>query len=92
MTFLDVRPDLTARTALIRAGRVRRSRRRVIVISALAILLLLLIAAAIMLGNTIYPVSDVLAVMRGLLMDFDATGDADRVDRAFHEFLRTALA
>jgi len=34
----------------------------------------------------------VLAVMRGLLMDFDATGDTDRVDRAFDEFLSTALA
>jgi AcrR family transcriptional regulator len=29
----------------------------------------------------------VLAVIRGLLMDRDATGDTDRTDRAFHEFL-----
>ena len=29
----------------------------------------------------------VLAVMRGLLMDLDATGDVARVDRAFDEFL-----
>lgn len=28
-----------------------------------------------------------LAVIRGLLMDLDATGDADRVDRAFQDFL-----
>lgn len=30
----------------------------------------------------------VLAVMRGLLMDRDATGDSFRTDRAFHEFLQ----
>ena len=30
----------------------------------------------------------VLAVIRGLLMDLDATGDAPRTDRAFAEFLR----
>lgn len=29
----------------------------------------------------------VLAVIRGLLMDLDATGDTDRTDRAFREFL-----
>jgi AcrR family transcriptional regulator len=29
----------------------------------------------------------VLAVIRGLLMDLDATGDAVRTDRAFHDFL-----
>lgn len=31
----------------------------------------------------------VLAVIRGLLMDLDATGDTERVDRAFADFLRT---
>lgn len=31
----------------------------------------------------------VLAVIRGLLMDLDATGDAERVDRAFGDFLET---
>jgi AcrR family transcriptional regulator len=31
----------------------------------------------------------VLAVIRGLLMDLDATGDAARTDRAFRDFLRT---
>ena len=31
----------------------------------------------------------VLAVIRGLLMDLDATGDAARTDRAFHDFLAT---
>jgi hypothetical protein len=29
----------------------------------------------------------VLAVIRGLLMDLDATADANRADRAFHQFL-----
>ncbi len=29
----------------------------------------------------------VLAVIRGLLMDLDATGDTSRADRAFHDFL-----
>src|SRR4051795_10759261 len=31
----------------------------------------------------------VLAVIRGLLMDLDATGDAARTDEAFHHFLTT---
>lgn len=31
----------------------------------------------------------VLAVIRGLLMDLDATGDVARTDRAFHDFLAT---
>ncbi len=31
----------------------------------------------------------VLAVIRGLLMDLDATGDAARTDRAFQDFLAT---
>jgi AcrR family transcriptional regulator len=31
----------------------------------------------------------VLAVIRGLLMDLDATGDTARTDRAFHTFLTT---
>lgn len=31
----------------------------------------------------------VLAVIRGLLMDLDATADITRADRAFHEFLRS---
>ena len=30
----------------------------------------------------------VLAVIRGLLMDLDATGDTTRTDQAFHDFLR----
>ena len=31
----------------------------------------------------------VLAVIRGLLMDLDATGDTARTDQAFHDFLTT---
>jgi hypothetical protein len=31
----------------------------------------------------------VLAVIRGLLTDLDATGDTARTDRAFHDFLAT---
>ncbi len=31
----------------------------------------------------------VLAVIRGLLMDLDATGDSVRTDRAFRDFLAT---
>lgn len=31
----------------------------------------------------------VLAVLRGLLMDLDATGDAERTGRAFEAFLET---
>lgn len=31
----------------------------------------------------------VLAVIRGLLMDLDATGDAERTDRAFRDFVST---
>ncbi len=34
----------------------------------------------------------VLAVMRGLLMDLDATGDAERTDEAFDAFLATLRA
>lgn len=34
----------------------------------------------------------VLAVIRGLLMDLDATGDAERTDRAFADFLGTIEA
>jgi iron complex transport system permease protein len=65
MTPHPATPDLAARTALVRAGRLRRSRRRVIVITVLAVVLLALISAEIMIGNTIYPVSDVLAVLQG---------------------------
>jgi iron complex transport system permease protein len=56
------RPDtITA----IRAGRRGRARRRVIAMAILTAVLLALMAAMLMLGKTIYPVSDVVAVMLG---------------------------
>ncbi|GAB3598077.1 FecCD family ABC transporter permease [Microbacterium tumbae] len=65
MTVASVSSDIEARTATVRAGRLRRSRRRLIAIGILSTALVLLLIAMIMLGNTIYPVSDVLAVIRG---------------------------
>ncbi|MFD4960820.1 FecCD family ABC transporter permease [Microbacterium sp. NPDC058389] len=50
---------------LIRSGRRRRSRRRVIALWVMALLLVVLFGAMLMLGNTVYPVSDVLAVLAG---------------------------
>ncbi|MGW8482378.1 FecCD family ABC transporter permease [Microbacterium sp. NPDC055903] len=60
-----VASDLSARTELVRVGRRRRSRRRVIAIASLVLAVLVLMAAMIMLGNTIYPLPDVIAVMLG---------------------------
>lgn len=65
MTAHPATPDRLARMALVRAGRIRRSRRRTIVIVGLAVVVLALASAEIMLGKTIYPVSDVMAVLRG---------------------------
>lgn len=56
---------MTAYAATIRAGRLRRNRRRRIAVTGLSILLVALVIAVIMLGNTIYPVSDVVAVILG---------------------------
>ncbi|MGW9112470.1 FecCD family ABC transporter permease [Microbacterium sp. NPDC055683] len=49
----------------IRAGRRRRGRRRAVATAALAVLLVALMAAMLLLGRTIYPVSDVVAVVLG---------------------------
>ena len=49
----------------VRAGRLKRSRRAKVAIALLLLLLFALISAMLMLGNTIYPVSDVLAVIGG---------------------------
>lgn len=65
MTSISASPDLAAQTATVRSGRRRRSRRRIIAITGLSVALASLLIAMIMLGNTIYPVSDVLAVLRG---------------------------
>ncbi|WP_431805068.1 FecCD family ABC transporter permease [Microbacterium sp. bgisy203] len=57
--------DLDADIARVRAGRARRTRRRTIALIAMGILIVVLFAAMLMLGNTIYPVSDVIAVLLG---------------------------
>ncbi|QBR75450.1 iron ABC transporter permease [Microbacterium sediminis] len=56
---------LTAPLDAIRVGRRARVRRRTIGISVLAVLLVALLAGEILLGRTIYPLSEVLAVMAG---------------------------
>lgn len=57
--------DLDADIAHVRAGRTRRTRRRTITLIAMAVLIIVLFVAMLMLGNTIYPVSDVVAVLLG---------------------------
>lgn len=49
----------------VRAGRSRRARRRIAALSILAVLVVVLFGAMLMLGNTIYPLSDVVAVLMG---------------------------
>ncbi|HCX84622.1 MAG TPA: ABC transporter permease [Micrococcales bacterium] len=64
--ILDSLPTVTdAEVERVRAGRRRRSRRRTVALVVLTVLAVVLFAAMLMLGNTIYPVSDVLAVLRG---------------------------
>jgi len=63
MTALSPAP--TAPLAAVRAGRRHRARRRRIAVTGLSIALAALVVAMIMLGNTIYPVSDVWAVILG---------------------------
>ncbi|GAB2507610.1 iron ABC transporter permease [Microbacterium petrolearium] len=58
-------PAAATDIAALRRGRFRRARRRVVGISILSVLLVALVVAMVMLGTTIYPVSDVLAVMAG---------------------------
>lgn len=58
-------PAAATDIAALRRGRFRRARRRVVGISILSVLLMALVVAMVMLGSTIYPVSDVLAVMAG---------------------------
>jgi iron complex transport system permease protein len=59
--------DLASATQIerVRAGRRHRTRRRLSAMSALVVVLVALVAATLMLGNTIYPPSDVLAVIFG---------------------------
>lgn len=49
----------------VRAGRAHRNRRRVIALTVMSVLIVVLTCAMLMLGNTIYPVSDVWAVLTG---------------------------
>ncbi|TNU74822.1 iron chelate uptake ABC transporter family permease subunit [Miniimonas arenae] len=64
--LLDSLPAVSdADVERVRAGRRRRSRRRTVALVVLSVLAVALFAAMLMLGNTIYPVSDVLAVLRG---------------------------
>lgn len=60
------RPDPTdADLARVRSGRARRARRRVVALSVLSALIVALFVAMLVLGNTIYPLSDVVAVLLG---------------------------
>ena len=54
-----------AAIARVRAGRRHRVRRRILAMSIMSVLVVVLFAAMLMLGNTIYPLSDVLAVLSG---------------------------
>lgn len=56
---------LSPAASAIRAGRRRRGRRRAIGIAALSVLLVALVVATLMLGRTIYPLGDVVAVLAG---------------------------
>jgi iron complex transport system permease protein len=53
------------RAVSVQAGRRRRARRRTLTITALAVLTVILFGAMLILGNTIYPLSDVVAVLLG---------------------------
>ena len=54
-----------AAIARVRAGRRHRVRRRILAMSIMSVLVVVLFGAMLMLGNTIYPLSDVLAVLSG---------------------------
>lgn len=58
-------PTFDDHVARVRAGRLKRSHRATFAVVALLAFLVALIFAMLMLGNTIYPVSDVLAVIGG---------------------------
>ncbi|WP_203137879.1 FecCD family ABC transporter permease [Microbacterium sp. JZ31] len=62
---LTLAPAPADTTTAIRHGRQRRTRRRALGIAGLAGILIVLMGAMVMLGDTIYPVSDVFAVMLG---------------------------
>lgn len=58
-------PRFNEQLTRVRAGRLKRHRRAMIAITGLSLFLCALISAMLMLGNTIYPVSDVIAVISG---------------------------
>jgi iron complex transport system permease protein len=62
---LSLAAALPAATTAIQTGRRRRARRRALAVSVLVIALLALMAGMLMLGNTIYPVGDVIGVILG---------------------------
>ncbi|WP_029150014.1 FecCD family ABC transporter permease [Microbacterium indicum] len=55
----------TGALAALRAGRRRRATRRRVGITALAVLLVALLAASLVIGQTIYPIGDVVQVLLG---------------------------
>jgi len=65
MTVSTATLDLVVYADRVRAGRKKRHRRRVGTLIALSAIVLALFATMLMLGNTVYPVSDVLAVLSG---------------------------
>lgn len=65
MAVITASASIASHIDLVSAGRRRRRRRSAIAITTLSLTLLALIVAMLMLGNTIYPVRDVLAVIAG---------------------------
>ncbi|WP_345751111.1 FecCD family ABC transporter permease [Microbacterium rhizophilus] len=62
---LSLATEIPETTTAIQVGRRRRARRRRVAVIVLAVALLVLMAAMLMLGNTIYPVEDVIGVILG---------------------------
>ncbi|MGB4778738.1 FecCD family ABC transporter permease [Microbacterium sp.] len=65
MTLITLPDDMANPNAVVRSGRLRRERRRTVALVALTTLAVILFGTMLVLGNTIYPVSDVLAVLAG---------------------------
>ena len=65
MTVTALTLPAPASVDLVRTGRQRRVRRRRIAMAVMAVLIVVLFGAMLMLGRTIYPASDVIAVLTG---------------------------
>lgn len=65
MAALLLDDAIEQRIDAIRSGRRRRARRRRVAMGVMTVLLLGLLVAMLMLGNTIYPLADVVAVLTG---------------------------